>query len=261
MIITLTTDFGLEDPFVGIIKGVILGIAPGVELVDITHEIRSYNILEAAFLVHNAYHYFPAGSIHLIVVDPGVGSTRRPIAAVAKGHIFVAPDNGVLSCILNNDSAAARPSVYWIQNQSLFLNSVSQTFHGRDIFAPVAAHLARGTPIESVGPAIENVVRKDLPKPEARDRKLVGTVLHVDKFGNVITNLKRSHLGTDFAIRVAGRSITRLCSSFSDGSPEELFAIEGSTGYIELALNQGSAADRLKVRPGAEIELETPSVN
>jgi S-adenosylmethionine hydrolase len=261
MIITLTTDFGLEDPFVGIMKGVILGIAPGAQVIDITHGIRSYNILQAAFLIDNAYSYFPAGTVHVIVVDPGVGSARRPIATVAKEHLFVAPDNGVLSCIFNNDSAAADSSVYWIQNRNLFLNSISQTFHGRDIFAPVAAHLARGARIESVGPRIDDFVKKELPKPQPRDGKVVGTVLHVDSFGNVITNLKQGDLAEDFAISVSGSSITRLCASFSDGAPGELFAIVGSAGYIELALNQGSAADRLNVGSGAEIELETHSLN
>ncbi len=260
-IITLTTDFGLGDPFVGIMKGVILSIATGVQLVDITHEIRSYDILEAAFLIESAYRYFPAGTVHIVVVDPGVGSARRPIAAAAKEHIFVAPDNGVLSSILNDASATTPPSAYWIQNRSLFLNSVSQTFHGRDIFAPVAAHLVLGTPIESVGPRIDDFITKDLPKPKRQERKMVGAVLYVDKFGNVITNLKRSHLGREFAIRVAGHTITRLCTSFFEAGPDELFAIEGSTGYIELALNQASAAERLNVGFGAEIEVETPSVN
>src|SRR2546426_7340229 len=138
MIITLTTDFGRADPFVGIMKGVILGIAPNAQLVDITHDIRAYDVLEPAFIIDSAYRYFPDGTVHVVVVDPGVGSARRPLAARAKGHTFVAPDNGVLSFVLRTDSAAQTPSAYWIQNQSLFLNSVSQTFHGRDIFAPVA---------------------------------------------------------------------------------------------------------------------------
>jgi S-adenosyl-L-methionine hydrolase (adenosine-forming) len=258
-IITLTTDFGLADPFVGIMKGVILGIAPEAQIIDVTHDIRSYGILEAAFMIDSAYRYFPAGTIHVIVVDPGVGSARRPIAAAAKEHTFVAPDNGVLSYILQGD--AATPAAYWIKNPSLFLNAASQTFHGRDIFAPVAAHLALGTPIESVGPRILDFVKKPLPKPRPQGDKLVGTVLRIDKFGNIITNLKRSHLGTDFSIRVAGLSITRLCASFSEAEPGEFFAVEGSTGYIELALNQGSAADRLNVGLGAEIELESTSVN
>src|SRR6266446_3925542 len=130
MIITLTTDFGVSDPFAGIMKGVILGIEPAAHIVDLTHEIRSYDILEAAFLIDSAYRYFPEGTVHIVVVDPGVGSARRPMAAPAKGHIFVAPDNGVLSLVLQSEA-------YRITNESLFLNTVSQTFHGRDIFAPV----------------------------------------------------------------------------------------------------------------------------
>ena len=260
-IITLTTDFGLGDPFVGIMKGVILSIAPDVQVVDVTHDIRSYDILEAAFIIDSAYRYFPAGTIHVIVVDPGVGSARRPMAAAAHEHMFVAPDNGVLSYVLQNHADTPASPAYWIKNQSLFLNAVSQTFHGRDIFAPVAANLALGTPIDSVGPRILDFVKKPLPRPRPQGDKLLGTVLRIDKFGNIITNLKRSHLGPDFAIRVAGLSITRLCANFSEAEPGEFFAVEGSTGFIELALNQGSAADRLNVGLGAEIELESPSVN
>jgi S-adenosylmethionine hydrolase len=261
MIITLTTDFGLADPFVGIMKGVILGIAPEAQLVDISHEVRSYDILEAAFVIESTYRYFPEGTVHVIVVDPGVGSARRPVAAAARGHIFVAPDNGVLSYVLQTDPGAPAPCAHWIRNQSLFLSSISQTFHGRDIFAPVASHLARGTPIESVGPRIVDFVKKPLPKPRPRGDKLVASVLRIDKFGNIITNLQRHHLGKDFAIRIAGLSITRFCSNFSEAEPGELFALEGSTGYIELALNQASAANRLNIKPGAEIELESTPVN
>jgi S-adenosylmethionine hydrolase len=242
-------------------KGVILGIAPDAQVIDLTHDIRSYDILEAAFIIDSAYRYFPGGTIHVIVVDPGVGSARRPMAAAAKEHIFVAPDNGVLSYVLNSDVQTRAPSAHWINNRSLFLNAVSQTFHGRDIFAPVAAHLALGIPIESVGPRIVDFVKKPLPEPRPQGNRLVGTVLRIDKFGNIITNLKRSHLGADFAIRVAGVSIKRLCANFSEGATGEFFAFEGSTGYIELAVNQGSAADRLNVGLGTEIELESPSVN
>jgi S-adenosylmethionine hydrolase len=260
-IITLTTDFGLSDPFVGIMKGVILGIAPEAQVVDITHEVRSYDILEAALVIESSYRYFPSGTIHVIVVDPGVGSARRPMAAAAKEHIFVAPDNGVLSSVLNGDVSTPAPAAHWINNRSLFLQAVSQTFHGRDIFAPVAAHLALGIPIESVGPRIVDFVKKPLPKPRPQGDKLVGMALRIDKFGNIITNLKRSHLGKDFVIRVAGLSITRFCANFSEAEPGEFFALEGSMGYIELALNQGSAADRLKVGRGAQIEVESPYAN
>jgi S-adenosyl-L-methionine hydrolase (adenosine-forming) len=183
------------------------------------------------------------------------------MAAVARGHIFVAPDNGLLSYVFQADPGAPGPSAYWIKNQSLFLNSVSQTFHGRDIFAPVAAHLTRGTPIESVGPRIVDFVKKPLPKPRPRGEKLVASVLRIDKFGNIITSLQRHHLGREFAIRIAGFSITRFCSNFSEAEPGEFFALEGSTGYIELALKQESAADRLNIGPGAEIELESTLAN
>ncbi len=256
MIITLTTDFGLSDPFVGIMKGVILGIAPDARIVDLTHDIRSYDIIEAAFLISTTYAYFPKETVHVVVVDPGVGSARRPIAVAANGHSFVGPDNGVLSAVLDSQAEA-----YRITNNSLFLNLISQTFHGRDIFAPVAANLSRGTPIESVGPRILDFVKKPLPKPRPQGDKLVGTVLRIDKYGNIITNLRREHLSGDFTVRVAGLPITRLCSNFSESEPGEFFALEGSTGYIELALNQGSAADRLNVRRGAEIEVESTSLN
>jgi len=255
MIITLTTDFGLSDPFVGIMKGVILGLAPNAQLVDISHDIGSYDIVEAAFLIQTAYRYFPEGTVHMVVVDPGVGSARRPIAAASHSHIFVAPDNGVLSAVIDDE-------VYHIKNHSLFLDSVSRTFHGRDIFAPVAANLARGTAIESVGPRILDFMKKPLPRPTPQGGgKLVGTVLRIDKFGNIITNLQRGDLTSDFTIRVAGLDITRLRATFSEAEPGEFFAVEGSTGFIELALNQGSAADRLKVGRGAEIEVETGSSN
>jgi S-adenosylmethionine hydrolase len=254
MIITLTTDFGLSDPFVGIMKGVILSIAPDVQIVDITHEIKAFDVVEGAFLIDSAYRYFPKGTVHVIVVDPGVGSARRPIAAAADGHVFVAPDNGVLSHVLERE-------VYHIQNRSLFLESVSRTFHGRDIFSPVAAHLARGAPIESVGPRVLDFVKKTLPIPRPQGDKLLGTVLRVDKFGNIITNLKRKHLENDFTIRVAGLPITRLCGSFSDAAPGEFFAFEGSAGFIEIALNQGSAAAKLDVERGAEIEVEVGFAN
>jgi S-adenosyl-L-methionine hydrolase (adenosine-forming) len=252
MIITLTTDFGLSDPFVGIMKGVILAISPNAQLVDISHDISSYNIAEAIFVVESMYRYFPRGTVHIVVIDPGVGSSRRPLAAAARGHLFVAPDNGVLSTVLETEA-------YHIKNDRLFLNSVSQTFHGRDIFAPVAAHLAGGTPIDLVGPRIRDFVRKPFPTPRHIGGKIIGSVLWIDKFGNVITNVRRSDLSTNFTIRVGGLPIERLCANFSEGEPGEFVAIEGSTGYIEIALNRGSAADRLQITSGAEIEVESDS--
>jgi S-adenosyl-L-methionine hydrolase (adenosine-forming) len=254
MIITLTTDFGLSDPFVGIMKGVIFGIAPGAQVVDITHDIGSYDVLEGAFLVESAYRYFPEGTVHVVVVDPGVGSARRSIAAAARGHVFVGPDNGVLSAVLDSE-------VYHITNRDLFLKSVSQTFHGRDIFSPVAAHLVKGLPIDAVGPRILDFIKKQFPAPRLSGDRVLGTVLRIDKFGNIITNLRRGDLGRGFTIHVAGLPITRFYSNFSEAERGQLFALEGSTGFIELALNQGSAADKLKVERGMEIEVESGSAN
>jgi len=251
MIITLTTDFGLKDPFVGAMKGVILGLAPDVQIVDITHDIPSYDIIEASFVLCEACRFFPAGSIHVVVVDPGVGSARRPIALAGNGkgidQIFMAPDNGVLSLVA--DSGAARH----ITNSSLFLSPVSQTFHGRDIFAPVAARLATGTPIESLGPTVTDLVTLSSSRNP--------TVLRVDKFGNLQTSLRHDQLGVGFVIRVGGIEVRRVVSSYSEAIPGELFAIEGSAGLIELCLNQDSAANRLNLRRGAEFELETGTLN
>jgi S-adenosylmethionine hydrolase len=249
MIITLTTDFGLKDPFVGAMKGVILGLAPNVAIVDITHDIPSYDVIEASIILYEACRYFPAGTIHVVVVDPGVGSARRPIVLAEKEtrQIFIAPDNGVLSLVM--DSAVARH----ITNASLFRNPVSQTFHGRDIFAPVAARLATGTPIENVGPTVTDLVTVSSSRNP--------TVLRVDKFGNLQTNLRRDQLGIGFAIRAGGIEVRRVLSSYSEALPGEIFAIEGSAGLIELCLNQGSAANRLNLRRGAEFEVETGTLN
>jgi S-adenosylmethionine hydrolase len=251
MIITLTTDFGLKDPFVGAMKGVILGLAPNVQIVDITHDIPSYDVIEASIVLAEACRYFPAGTIHVVVVDPGVGSARRPILIVGQSkhidQIFIAPDNGVLSLV--SDSATARH----ITNASLFRNPVSQTFHGRDVFAPVAAHLAIGTSIQSVGPTVTN------PVMLASSRNPM--VLRVDKFGNLQTNLRRDQLGIGFAIRAGGSEVRRLLSSYSEALPGEVFAIEGSAGLIELCVNQGSAANRLNLQRGAEFEVETGTLN
>ena len=258
MIITLTTDFGLGDPFVGIMKGVILGIAPDVQIVDLTHEIQSYDIAEAAFLVESSFRYFPAGSIHLVVVDPGVGTTRRPIAAHAREHYFIAPDNGVLWPLLHPESPSAVPAVYRITRESLFRQPVSNTFHGRDIFAPVAAHLAQGTPIDSVGERVADYASAPLPKPRPSGEKgLAAGILRIDKFGNIITNLRRRDLKAGFTIRIGGLTISRVCRTFAEAAPGELVAVEGSTGYVEIVMNQASAAERLQAVRGMEIEVET----
>lgn len=262
MIITLTTDFGLSDPFVGIMKGVIFSIAPNVQLVDVSHDIQSYDILEGACVLESAYRYFPPSTIHLVIVDPGVGSTRRPLAAWTKDYIFVGPDNGVLSLVLKPDPAERIPAVYHITNASLFQNPVSRTFHGRDIFAPVAAHLARGALIDSVGPRIVDFIKKAIPQPRPHgENSLLATIVRIDKYGNILTNLRLADLGEDFCIHIGDVDVTRICSSYAGADPGEFFAIEGSAGYVEVAMNQGSAAEKLQIRRGAEIEVETVAAN
>jgi S-adenosylmethionine hydrolase len=262
MIITLTTDFGSRDGFAGIMKGVILGIAPEVQIVDLTHDLGSFDIGEAAWVVNSAYRYFPEGTIHVVVVDPGVGSTRHPIAAFAHGQYFVGPDNGVFSFVLHTDPTADIPPVHRISNPGMFRAPVSRTFHGRDIFAPTAAYLARGTPLESVGERVPDFITRSLPKPRPRgDQGLLAHVVRIDKFGNIQTSLRRHDLGSEFTIFIAGLAISRLRGSFSEADPGEFFAIEGSTGFIEIALNQGSASARLNVVRDSEIEVETGPPN
>jgi len=261
MIITLTTDFGWSDPFVGIMKGVILGIAPQAQIVDITHDVGAYDITEAAFVVSSSYSYFPAGTVHVVVVDPGVGTVRRPIAALARNHYFVAPDNGVLSFVLHSE-AEPPPAVHHISNKELFRGPVGHTFHGRDIFAPIGAYLSTGIHLDSVGEPVSDFISSPFPKAEPRgEGQLIARVVRIDRFGNVITDLRPSDLGTDFNIRIRGLDVKRLCRTFAEGEPGEVFAVEGSTGFIEIALNQGSAAHRLQVLRGEEIEVETGVLN
>src|SRR6266404_4754928 len=182
-LITLTTDFGQSDHFVGTMKGVILGIAPRARIVDITHEIAPYELNEAAFVIAQAWHYFPKGTIHVVVIDPGVGSARRPILAEAGGQFFVAPDNGVLSMIY--DTAPHKVRV--ISNPKVTSKNISRTFHGRDIFAPAAAHLARGTPPATFGKRIDDFLRNYLVKPQQQARRVWGgSILKIDRFGNLI---------------------------------------------------------------------------
>jgi S-adenosylmethionine hydrolase len=239
-------------------KGVILGIAPETHIVDVTHDIPSYDISEAGFVIQSAYAYFPRGTVHVVVVDPGVGSSRRPIAAAVNGHLFVAPDNGVLSWVLESGEGI----IHHITNARLFNPVVSQTFHGRDIFAPVAARLSRGISLDSVGPRIGDYIKDALPqrRPLGNNR-FMATVLRIDKFGNAITNIRRTDLQSPFSIRLDGADVRRVVSNYSEAGPGEVFAIEGSTGYIELSLNQGSAAARFGLRRGLEIEVETEAVN
>lgn len=255
--VTLTTDFGLSDHFVGTIKGVILGINPEVTIIDICHEVRSYDILDGAFTIAQAYRHFPARTIHLVVVDPGVGTQRRPLLVATDRHQFVCPDNGVLSLVMAREEHRVRH----VTSDHYFLNPVSNTFHGRDIFAPIAAWLTRGVETSKFGEFVTDYVRFQPPKPKVLNEKLIkGVVLKVDKFGNVITNFTPDDVPQLFQQNppafkiVAGKSeITKLNLAYTQSAPGDLFAIVGSTGYLELATSRGAAAKILGVEKGADV--------
>jgi len=257
-IITLLTDFGSRDHYVAAMKGVIIGICPEVRLVDITHETSAYEIAEGAYTLAQAAPCFPKGTVHLVVVDPGVGSSRRPLLAEALGFRFIAPDNGVLTMVLNADP---KHRVREITTEKFFRSPVSHTFHGRDIFAPVAAHLAFGIAPARFGPRIEDHLRLNIAKPARTARRgWTGTILRVDRFGNIVTNFEWSAFGAmlshDFVIQVGLRSVTRVAGSYSDIAPGDLCAIEGSSGYIEISAREASAASILGVAAGAPVELK-----
>jgi S-adenosyl-L-methionine hydrolase (adenosine-forming) len=255
-IVTLTTDFGLSDHFTGVMKGVILGICPAARIVDITHQASAFEITEAAFTIAETYRWFPKKTVHVIVVDPGVGTARRPILAEAAGQYFVAPDNGVLSMIYSREKHKVRA----ITSDKYFLKPVSRTFHGRDIFAPTAAHLASGTPPARFGKLIEDYCRLRFAEPIRTGKRIwQGTILKIDHFGNLITNLSIADFPDletrPFRLLCGQVAITRLSATFADGSPGEPLLIVGSSGYLEIVANRASAAKILGCVTGAPVDL------
>jgi len=254
-IITLTTDFGEADGYVGAMKGVILGIAPEARIVDISHDIEPQNVRQAAYVLSTAVPYFPQGTIHVVVVDPGVGSARRPIAVRTGSAYFVGPDNGVFSHALAREQEAGvkEPTVLHLNRREFWLPTISQTFHGRDIFSPVAAHLAAGVPFEMLGTPISDPVILSLPRPERMpDGSIRGEVLHADRFGNLITDIPMSWLaGNQWVFEIAGRRIEGLSATYAAVRRHALLALPGSEGLLEIAVREGSAAERLGVGEGA----------
>ena len=259
-IITLTTDYGTSDHLVGVLKGVILRILPNATIVDINHHVVPFDVLDGALTIAAAYRYFPARSVHVVVVDPGVGTARRPILVTADQFYFVAPDNGVLSLIYERETAV---SVRHITAEHYFLSPVSNTFHGRDIFAPVAAWVAKTFQTEAMGEEITDQVRFALPRPKAAGSAMKGLVLRVDSFGNLVTNFTAEDLpqgaGADGKIKlqVAGKPVAKLAQTFAQGAAGEPVAIVGSSGFIEIAVNKGQAARVLGANRGAEVILES----
>ncbi len=257
-IITLLTDFGLQDHYVGSMKGVMLALNPELQLVDISHMIPPQDISAGAFALGQAAPCFPLGTIHLAVVDPGVGTERKAIIVSAGGHYFVAPDNGLLSYVLD---AADEFSAYEITADHYFRKPVSSTFHGRDVFAPVAAWLSKDIPAKQFGPRLENPVRLKIPMPvRVRDTLVQAAVLAVDRFGNLITNLKPrdvpvydSRDARACKVLAGKREINVFRQTFSEGKPGELFMVPGSSGYLEIVVREGSAASELGLRSGSPI--------
>jgi S-adenosylmethionine hydrolase len=251
-IITLTTDFGLADGYVGTLQGVILSIAPQATLVSLSHDVPPQDVPAGAFVLYQAVPFFPPSTIHLAVVDPGVGSARRALAVRTPHGTFVAPDNGVLSYVLASTDVEEAVSL----TQSAYrLSHVSATFHGRDIFAPAAAHLANGVPLTELGPRAINLVRLPMPQAEPTPRgNLVAHVMYVDRFGNLVLDVTAGTLDGRAAFELAGRKIERLSRTFADVEPGELVAYVGSTrDHVEIGLRDGNAARLLGVNVGDEV--------
>lgn len=257
---TLLTDFGLSDPFVAVMKGVILSLNPDITFVDITHMIPPQDIHSGAFTLGQAYSYFPSGTIHLAVVDPGVGTARKALAATGGGHIFVAPDNGILTYV---QKSLENFSAFEITADHYFRKPVSSTFHGRDVFAPIAGYISRDIPLKQLGPELPNPVQLKIPVPaKVRDNLIQAAILAVDRFGNLITNLKPSDLPIPdpahprtMKILAGQKEITSFHRTYSEGRPGEIFIVPGSTGYLEIAARDGSAATLLNLKTGLPIGL------
>ena len=258
-IITLTTDFGQADAYVGIMKGVMLAICPEAILVDISHEIRPQQVQEAAYLFGTAVPYFPAGTVHLVVVDPGVGSGRRAVAIQTSQAFYVAPDNGVLSRVLVQERDAV---AVHLTAERYRMSPVSATFHGRDVFAPAAAYLAAGVNLHKLGEEIPLDALRTLPWPDSQvqpDGSRRGVIIHVDHFGNLVTSISGRHANPETSFVAGGVRIPGMSRTFSDVAPGEFVAYTGSGGYIEIAIRGGSAAARLQLDTGDPVEVHGPA--
>lgn len=253
-IITLTTDFGTRDWFVGTLKGVILSVAPNATIVDLMHEIPPGDIRAGAFALAAGFRFFPKGTVHVAVVDPGVGSTRSAIAVRTSRYLFVGPDNGVLSFALAGEKIK---SIHRLANEEFFLRPVSRTFHGRDVFAPVAAHLSRGVSIGRLGPQQKEFTQLAWPKPRLERGVANGEILYVDRFGNAITNLDANSLRLSATLEVFAkrRRLCRLEEFYAAVPAGRAVAVVGSSGFLEIAVNGGSAAEKFGLNVGDRITL------
>ena len=257
-IITLTTDYGLNDHLVGTLQGVILKINPEATIVDITHNVAPFDLLDGALAIGSAYSYFPARTIHVVVIDPGVGTERRPLLVSADNQYFVAPDNGVLSLIYERDPSAV---VRHATAEHYYLQPVSKTFHGRDVFAPIAAWLTKGWQTASMGEEITDYKKFAMPKPKASDGVVKGIVMRVDGFGNLITNFRVEDLpesaltNGEVKLQVGTHAVSRMVPTFASGNGGEAVAYVGSSGFVEIAVNKGNASRTLSIGRGTAVVL------
>ena len=257
-IITLTTDYGTNDHLVGVLKGVILKINPDVQIVDITHGVTPFDLLDGATAIANAYPYFPPRTIHVVVVDPGVGTDRRPLLVSGQNQYFIAPDNGVLSGVFDKEQNFL---VRHLTAEHYFLHPVSKTFHGRDVFAAVAGWLSKNWQPGSMGEEITDFKRFALPRPKEAEGLLKGVVLKVDSFGNLITNFRGEDLPEgaidkgEIKLQVGTHTVGKLVPTFAHGAAGEAIAYVGSSGYLEIAVNKGSASKTLGLGRGTPVLL------
>ncbi len=261
-VITLTTDFGIADGYVAAVKGVILSVNPQASIIDITNRISPQNINQAAFVLSSAYSYFSPQTIHMVIVDPGVGTKRRAIILKTPQFYFVAPDNGVLSYIVRDFSSSKTPlrlEAVAITNSKYWHSPVSRTFHGRDIFAPAAAYLSTGVPMKDFGESISSITILPLAEIHTEpDGSIIGQVIHIDNFGNLITNLKEADLPAGIlTFTIGNNTISGLSSNYSQG--ENLLALVGSSGHLEIAVREGNAAQLLGASVGTEVKIRKKS--
>ena len=262
-LITLTTDFGLKDSYIAEMKAVILSISPNATIIDVTHDIEKFNIRMGAYILALATPYFPKGTIHIAIVDPGVGTLRRPLLIQTKQSFYIGPDNGLLVLAAKNQNIK---HIYEVRNPKLMLPQISGTFHGRDVFAPAAAHLANGTPPTEFGPETREITRPEFAKIVRRKNVLVGEVLHIDSFGNIITNLKKTDLekaNIKNALTVTLKNVRlklKLCKAYDEVGPQEPLAVIGSHNLLEISINQGNAANKFRIEAEDKIRLTVPKL-
>ncbi|MDD5618515.1 MAG: SAM-dependent chlorinase/fluorinase [Candidatus Omnitrophica bacterium] len=253
-IITLMTDFGFKDNFVGVMKGVIFGINPSARVVDICHEILPQDIMGAAIALKTSYKYFPKDTVHVVVIDPGVGSGRLPILVKTKEYYFIGPDNGVLSLALEEEKIEG---IICLNNHEFNLMPISGTFHGRDIFAPVAAYLSKGISYQLFGKGVKKYKKIELPKPKLSKRRISGEVIYMDRFGNLFTNITEDLKGKikNPTVRIRNKTMKGIKKSYASAKPNTLVAVWDSSRFMEVAVNLGSAQNKLGANIGDKVEV------